>query len=145
MEIKEQAEKLQKRVKKYILCAIDSEGYPTAKAVLPSKDREHLGDLFFVTNTNSNYVRDILKNSKASVYFFNPILFKGCLLKGEMTICNDRAVKAKLWKSSYKSAYPNPEQTYDDPDFCVLKFRAIHGRFYSMFKTFDFDLKTKSI
>lgn len=140
METRELAEKLLKRVKKFILCAVDSDGYPTAKAVLPSKSRKNLSKIFFVTNTHSNYVNNIVRNKKASVYFFSPILFKGCLLKGEMTVCNDLCIKAKLWKSSYKSAYPNSEQTYNDPDFCVLEFRAIHGRYYSMFKTSDFDM-----
>lgn len=140
MEIREQAERLLKRVKKFILCAIDSDGYPTAKAVLPSKSRDSLGRIFFVTNTHSNYVKNIIINNKASVYFFSPILFKGCLLKGEMKVCNDLSIKAKLWKNSYKGAYPNSEQTYNDPDFCVLEFRTIHGRYYSMFKTTDFDI-----
>lgn len=140
MEIREQAEKLLRGVKKFILCAVDSDGYPTAKAVLPSKSRESLNKIFFVTNTHSDYVKNIIRDNKASVYFFNPILFKGCLLKGEMMVCNDLSTKAKLWKNSYKSAYPNPEQTYNDPDFCVLEFRAIHGRYYSMFKTADFDI-----
>lgn len=140
MEIREQAEKLLKRVKKFILCAIDSDGYPTAKAVLPSKGRESLGRIFFVTNTHSNYVKDIIRNNKAGVYFFSPILFRGRLLKGEMTVCDDMSIKAKLWKNSYKGAYPNPEQTYNDPDFCVLEFRAIRERYYSLFKTTDFDI-----
>ncbi|BAL01661.1 hypothetical protein OBV_44620 [Oscillibacter valericigenes Sjm18-20] len=140
MEIREQAERLLRGVKKFILCAVDSDGYPTAKAVLPSKRRESLDKMFFVTNTHSDYVKNIIRDKKASVYFFNPILFKGCLLKGEMMVCNDLSIKAKLWKNSYKSAYPNSEQTYNDPDFCVLEFRAIHGRYYSMFKTADFDI-----
>lgn len=134
------AEKMLKRSNKFILCAIDSDGYPTAKAVLSSKNKEGLNKIFFVTNTHSNYVNNIIRNGKASVYFFHSIFFKGCLLKGEMTVCNDLSIKAKLWKKSYKSAYPNPEQTYNDPDFCVLEFRARQGRYYSMFKTTDFDI-----
>ena len=140
MEIRNQAQKLFKKVRKFILCSIDQEGFPKAKAVLPPKIRDNLDKIYFVTNTNSNYVRDITRNNKASVYFFNPILYKGCLLKGEMSVCNDIDIKAKLWKNSYKCAYPEPEKTFNDPDFCVLEFRATKGRYYSMLKTTDFDI-----
>lgn len=140
MEIRGQAELLLKKTRKFILCAIDSDGYPIAKAVLPSKSRDNLEKIFFVTNTHSNYVKNIIRNNKASVYFFSPIFFKGCLLKGEMTVCNDLSIKTRLWKNSYKGAYPNPGQTYNDPDFCVLEFRAVYGRYYSMFKTTNFDI-----
>ena len=140
METREQAEKLLKKVKKFILCAIDNDGYPTAKAVLPSKGKKSLDKIYFVTNTNSKYVKNIMENDKTSVYFFNPILFSGCLVKGKMTVCDDVSIKEKLWKSSYKSAYPNPKQTFRDPDFCVLEFSATKGRYYRMFKTTDFEI-----
>lgn len=140
METRERAENLLKKVKKFILCAIDDDGYPTAKAVLPSKGKKSLERMFFVTNTNSNYVNNIVRNNKTSVYFFNPIFYKGCLIKGEMSVCNDLSIKEQLWKDSYKCAYPNPEQTYKDPDFCVLEFRAKSGRYYNMFNTTNFDI-----
>lgn len=140
MEIREQAQKLLKKVRKFILCAVDEDGFPTAKAVLPSKMRDSLEKIYFVTNTNSNYVRDITRNNKASVYFFNPIFYKGCLLKGEMSVCNDTDIKSKLWKDSYKYAYPEPDKKFNDPDFCVLEFRASKGRYYSMLKKTDFDI-----
>ena len=138
-EILQKASILYKRVRKFILCGIDDDGYPTAKAVLPSNNRDSISEMYFVTNTASNYVRQIEKNSKASVYFFNPVLFKGCLLKGTMEVCNDMATKEKLWKNSYAPAYPQgKELKYQDPDFCVLKFTPKCGRYYFMFKKYDF-------
>lgn len=137
---KQQAEKLYKNVKKLVVCATDSEGYPTAKAVLPAKIRENLKEVYIVTNTHSQFVTDILRDNKSSVYFFDPIMFKGCLLKGTTEIVSDIKVKESLWKNGYKGAYPEPEKTFNDPDFCVLKFTAQTGRFYYMFKQYNFEI-----
>lgn len=140
MNTKEKAEALLKKAKKFILCGIDAQGYPTAKAVLPSKERDSLAGMYFVTNTGSNYVGQIKANDKASVYFFSSVFYKGCLLKGKMETCDDETVKARLWKNSYKGAYPEPDKKYLDPDFCVLKFTPESGRYYSFFKTSEFEI-----
>lgn len=94
--------------------------------------------MYFVTNTHSNYVKAISNNRKAGVYFYNSLLYQGCLLNREMIIVKDDKIKSALWKSSYKSAYPEPDKTFNDPDFCVLQFIPQKGRYYSMFKTTDF-------
>lgn len=137
-ELYKKINSLFKRVRNFILCGIDESGYPTAKAVLPCKKRKDIKNIYFVTNTNSNFVRQISENSKSSVYFFSPLMFQGCLLKGSMKIVEDISIKKDLWKNSYKCAYPNPELTYNDPDFCVLKFTPIKGRYYYNFKKYDF-------
>ena len=141
-EILNKVSSMYRKAKRFILCAVDNEGFPTAKAVLPSKNRKSLDEMFFVTNTASKYVAQITKNNKASVYFFNGILYRGCLLKGIMEVCDDVAVKEALWKDSYACAYPEGKTLrYDDPDFCVLKFTPKKGRYYFMFKTYNFDVK----
>ena len=58
------------------------------------------------------------------------------MLKGNMEIVSDMEIKKKYWQNMFKDAYP--EKSYTDPDFCVLKFSAISGRFYSNFKLDDF-------
>ena len=133
---------LYKKVHKFILCGIDDDGYPTAKAVLPSDNRDSITEMYFATNTSSKYVDQIKKNDKSSVYFFDPIFFKGCLLKGRMEICEDMIIKEKLWKNGYQSAYPQgKELRFRDPDFCVLKFIPRSGRYYFMFKTQNFTVE----
>ena len=139
--ILENVNKLYRSVKKFILCGVDEDGFPTAKAVLPSKGRDTINEMFFVTNTASKYVEQIKSGSKTSVYFFDPIFYRGCLLKGAMTICEDMDIKRKLWKNSYQCAYPQGrELKYQDPDFCVLKFVSASGRYYAMFQKHDFVL-----
>jgi general stress protein 26 len=140
MDVKLKAEKMLRHARFFILCAVDAAGFPTAKAVLPSKRRSRFDDMYFVTNTHSDYVKNIQRDPKVSVYYYNALLFKGTLLKGTMEIIQDAAIKASVWKNSYKSAYPEPEKKYEDPDFCVLKFIPGSGRYYSLFKTADFDI-----
>jgi general stress protein 26 len=48
----------------------------------------------------------------------------------------DMEIKKKYWQNLFKDAYP--EKSYTDPDFCLLRFTTISGRFYSNFKLEDF-------
>ena len=136
---KEKAEKLHRKVNTFILTCVGEDGYPLTKAVVPGKHRESLNELFFCTNTSSKFTAAVAKNPKASVYFYiRKLIWKGCYLKGEMTIVTDMAIKQKYWQNAYKNAYA--EKSYTDPDFCVLKFTPRTGRFYRWYKLEDFEI-----
>ena len=136
----EKAERLHKKVNTFILSCVSEEGYPLTKAVVPGKHRESLRELYFCTNTSSKFVAAISKNPKASVYFYSRklIVWKGCYLKGEMEIVTDMSVKEKFWDNKYKGAYE--EQSFTDPDFCVLRFKPLSGRLYANFTIEDFEV-----
>ena len=137
MTAKEKAEKLHKKVNTFILTCVGEDGYPLTKAVVPGKHRESLGEMYFCTNTSSNFAAAIMKNPKACVYFYcRKLIWKGCMLTGDMEIVSDAAVKEKYWQNKFKSAYP--EKSPSDPDFCLLKFTPVSGRFYSWYKLEDF-------
>lgn len=137
MAAKEKAEKLFKSVNTFILGCVDAEGYPATKAVVPGKHRKTLSEMYFCTNTSSRFASSILSNPKASVYFFSrKLIWKGCSLKGTMEIVNDRNIKEEYWENKFKNAYP--EKAYTDPDFCVLKFTPVSGRYYAWYKIEDF-------
>ena len=140
MTAREQAESLYKKVNTFMLTCISSDGYPVTKAVVPGKHRESLKELFFCTNTSSNFVAEISKNPKSNVYFYSRkiIWFKGCLLKGNMEIVTDMGIKEKYWQNIFKNAYP--QKSFTDPDFCVLRFIPTSGRFYADFKSADFEI-----
>lgn len=55
-----------------------------------------------------------------------------------MLIVNDLDIKEKFWQRKFKNAYP--EKSYTDPDFCLLKFIAKSGRYYSWYKINDFEI-----
>lgn len=135
----EQAEKLYKSVNTFILSCMGDDGFPMTKAVMPGKYRESIRVMYFCTNTSSKFAAAIERNEKATVYFYSrKLIWKGCMLKGKMEIVNDMAEKEKFWQNKFKSAYA--EKSYTDPDFCLLKFTPISGRFYSWFKPSDFEL-----
>lgn len=137
MTVKEQAEKLYKSVNTFILSCVGEDGYPMTKAVVPGKFRESLKELYFCTNTSSRFAGAIAVRGNASVYFFSrKLVWKGCLLTGKMGIVTDIALKEKYWQNKFKNAYA--EKSFTDPDFCLLKFTPVSGRFYSWYKPEDF-------
>jgi general stress protein 26 len=139
MTVREKAERLYKGVNTLILTCVGGDGYPMTKAVVPGKYRESLDELFFCTNTSSNFAAAVARDGKASVYFYMRfLLWKGCMLKGEMQIVTDMAVKKKYWQDKFRNAYP--EKSYTDPDFCVLRFVPASGRYYAMYRADDFTI-----
>jgi len=146
MTPKEKAERLHKKVNTFILSCVGEDGCPMTKAVVPGKHRESLGELYFATNTSSKFAKAISKNPKASVYFYSRKLifvWKGCYLKGDMEIVTDMALKEKFWENKYKAAYD--EQSYTDPDYCLIKFTPKSGRFYANFKLEDFKVNEHEV
>lgn len=137
MTVKDKAEKLYKSVNTFILSCVGEDGYPISKAVSSGKYRESLNELFFCTNTSSKFAKAIVANGNSSVYFYSrKLVWKGCLLMGQMEIITDMSLKEKYWQSKFKNAYA--ERSFTDPDFCLLRFTPISGRFYSWYKPEDF-------
>lgn len=137
--IKEHAGKLYKSVNTFILSCTGEDGFPLTKAVSCTKHRENIKEIYFCTNTSSNFAKLVAQNDKATVYFYSrKLVWKGCMLKGKMEIVQDKRLKEKYWQSKFKKAYA--EKSYTDPDFCLLKFTSNSGRFYSWFKPSDFEI-----
>jgi len=106
MTTKQKAEKLYKKVNTFILTCVGADGYPLSKAVVPGKYRELIDEMYFCTNTSSNFAAEISKNPKASVYFYTrKLIWKGCMLKGKMEIVSDMAIKEKYWQNKESGNY----------------------------------------
>lgn len=118
--------------------SVDEEGFPNMKAMLPPRKREGIKYIYFSTNTSSMRVSQFRENPKASVYFYDKRFFRGVMLKGTMEILEDSASKEMIWQNGDTMYYP---LGVTDPDYCVLKFTAASGRFYSNFKSEDFDIE----
>lgn len=116
---------------------IDDEGYPVTKAMLRPRERIGIKTIFFSTNTSSNKVGCYKKNNKASVYFINKRFFRGVSLIGTMEVLETDEAKKRLWQFGDTMYY---KQGVTDPDYCVLKFTAVRGRYYSNFKSVDFEI-----
>jgi general stress protein 26 len=121
-----------------IISSVDEDGFPNAKAMLPPRKREGIKHIFFTTNTSSMRVRQYLNNPKACVYFFDKRFYKGVMLRGIMEVLQDKATKEMIWKPGDEMYYP---KGVTDPDYCVLRFTAQNGRYYSNFKSENFEVE----
>ncbi len=115
--------------------SVDEKGFPNMKAMLPTRKRVGIKEVYFHTNTSSMRVKQYLANPKASIYFFDKRFFRGVMLKGTIEVLTDSKSKEELWREGDEMYYP---KGVTDPDYCVLKFTAQNGRYYCNFKSEDF-------
>jgi general stress protein 26 len=120
-----------------IISSVDETGFPNTKAMLPPRKRDGMKQFYFTTNTSSMRVSQFKANAKACVYFYDSRLFKGVMLKGTMEVLQDSRSKKMIWKDGDEMYY---SKGVTDPDYCVLKFTAQSARFYSNFKSDNFEL-----
>jgi general stress protein 26 len=128
---------LHKKVKRFFIGSVDGDGFPNIKAVLPVNKRNSVAEIYFSTNTSSRHVAQYRANPKACVYFFDPLLFRGVMLKGMIEVCEDSATKERFWNKGDTKYYP---KGVSDPDYCILRFRTQTGRYYAGFKSEDFSV-----
>lgn len=120
------------------LGSVDQDGFPNIKAMLQPRKREGIRTFYFTTNTSSMRVAQFRKSDHACIYFCDRRFFKGVMLKGTVEVLTDPASKEMIWLPGDTMYY---KEGVTDPDYCVLKFTAFSGRYYSAFKSEDFNVK----
>lgn len=121
-----------------ILAYIDAEGFPVSRAMLAPRAREGIRTFWFTTNTSSQKISSYRNNPKGSIYFVDKRFFRGVCLKGTMEVLETKEAKEMIWQEGDTMYYP---LGVEDPDYCVLKFTAEKGRYYSKFNSEDFDIE----
>ncbi|MFA9377978.1 MAG: pyridoxamine 5'-phosphate oxidase family protein [Lachnotalea sp.] len=119
------------------ISSIDEEGYPNTKAMLPPRIRYGIREFYFTTNTSSMRVEQYRQNEKASIYFYDKRFFRGVMLKGIIEVLEDSKSKELIWQEGDTVYY---SKGVTDPDYCVLHFIALSGRFYSNFSSENFEV-----
>lgn len=117
------------------IASIAADGFPNMKAMLPPRKREGIKTFYFTTNTSSMRVAQYRANNRACIYFCDKRFFRGVMLIGTMEVLTDSASKEMIWQEGDTMYYP---EGVTDPDYCVLRFTATSGRYYSNFKSEDF-------
>ncbi|MCI7303238.1 MULTISPECIES: pyridoxamine 5'-phosphate oxidase family protein [Anaerovoracaceae] len=117
------------------ISSIDKDGYPNTKAMLAPRKREGIQVFYFTSNTSSMRAAQYRENPKACIYFCDRRFFRGVMLRGTMEVLEDAESKEMIWQEGDTMYYP---LGVTDPDYCVLKFTAEDGRYYSNFKSEDF-------
>lgn len=120
------------------ISSVDEDGFPNTKAMLPPRIREGIKTFYFTTNTSSMRVAQYKTNSKACLYFCDKRFFRGVMLIGTVEVLEDSKTKQLIWQDGDTMYYA---KGVDDPDYCVLRFTAFKGRFYSKFKSESFDVE----
>ncbi len=118
-----------------VIGSVDQEGFPNAKAMLKPRKRVGIKEIYFSTNTSSMRVSQFRENPKSCLYFFDRRFFRGVMLRGTMEVLTGQEVKKEIWQEGDEMYYP---EGVTDPDYCVLKFKAQDGRYYSNFESEDF-------
>ncbi len=119
------------------IASISEDGFPNMKAMLPPRKRKGIKEFWFSTNTFSMRVAQYRRNPNASIYFCDKRFFRGIMLLGTMEVLEDAESKQMLWQEGDTMYYP---KGVTDPDYCVLKFTTIKGRYYSNFHSEDFEI-----
>lgn len=73
------------------------------------------------------HVQRLLKNDRACLYFDDCQSFEGVCFTGKTIVHFEQEYKELLWNEGDERYYP---QGVGDEDYCVLEFRADHGRYY---------------
>jgi general stress protein 26 len=120
-----------------IIGSVDEAGFPNAKAMLPPRKRSGIEHIYFTTNLSSMRVKQYADNPKACVYFFDKRFYRGVMLRGTMKVLKDSKSKKMIWRDGDEMYYT---EGVTDRDYCVLKFTAVNGRYYSKFKSEDFEV-----
>lgn len=121
-----------------IVSYVDDQGFPISKAMLAPREREGIKVFWFTTNTSSNKVKFFKENPKASIYFVDKRFFRGVSLVGTMEVFETAEAKERIWREGDTMYYP---EGVTDPDYCVLRFTAETGRYYSNFNSEDFKIQ----
>lgn len=119
------------------ISSVDGDGFPNTKAMLPPRYREGIRIFYFTTNTSSMRVGQYRINPKACIYFCDKRFFRGVMLTGTVAVLEDAETKEMIWREGDTQYY---SLGVTDPDYCVLKFTAGKGRYYSNFSSQDFPI-----
>ena len=121
------------------LSSIDEQGFPNTKAMLPPRERNGIKTFYFTSNTSSMRAAQWRANPKACLYFCDPRFFRGAMLIGTVEVLENPEYKERIWREGDTMYYPGG---VTDSDYCVLRFTAVRGRYYSSFKSEWFEIES---
>ena len=120
------------------ISSVDEDGYPNTKAMLSPVKREGIKTFYWHTNSPSMRVKQYKNNPKSCIYFYDKRFFREVMLKGRMEVLDDKEIRQEIWKDEFSIYY---KDGVDGGDFIILRFTAERGRYYSNFKSEDFEIE----
>jgi general stress protein 26 len=123
--LKEVAKEIIVASKNCTLITVDSTGVANARAMDPFLPNEDF-TIFMATNPKSAKVKEIQKNSKTTLYYFDAKTVGYVTLQGNSEIVNTKIEKEKYWKNEWKNFYKNRTT-----DYVLIKFTPNKGNIIS--------------
>ncbi|HOM02626.1 MAG TPA: pyridoxamine 5'-phosphate oxidase family protein [Acetivibrio sp.] len=136
-ELKKEAYELVQNAKIAYVSSVNSDGFPTIKAML-ALHHDGMTTHYFSTHLTSRRAAQFKQNPKASIYFCDDVEFKGLMLTGTVEVCTDRYHKELLWREGFEMYYP---KGVEDDNYCVLKFTAEYGNYYHKLVNHSFGME----
>ena len=98
---------------------IDENEYPSA-SVVSLQNPETITELYLTTTMDSNKVRRLQKNNKASINCYTTM--NNITLVGEAEIFFDEETKNKYWQNWVSLGCDIYPDGVTDPNYCIIKF-----------------------
>ncbi len=93
------------------LITLDSAGRPSVRTMDPFAPDENMV-VWLATNPRSRKVREIRRNPRVTLYYFNRDAQEYVTIHGRARLVNDPKLKERWWKDEWKSFYPDRAKDY---------------------------------
>jgi len=111
------------------LITLDENNQPRARIMEPFPPEENM-TIWLATNPKSRKVKQLKKNSKATLQYFDKNNLGYVSLMGNAYLIDDEKIKQKYWRDSWASFYANQKEAYLLIKFIPNKLEVIstkHG------------------
>jgi general stress protein 26 len=117
-----------------MLANMDLDGYPHVRAMIKIEN-EGLDTIWMITNTSSDKIAQLEKDTRACLYFVDLEKWMGLTLVGAIEMLRDEESRKRCWREGFEKYYP---RGVDDPDYTVLRFTTSWGKYYHGLKKYRF-------
>ena len=118
-ELFEKANELIKTFKYASFGVVDENGYPSVSAV-SLQNPENISELYFTTTIDSNKVKRLQKNNKASINCYTDM--NNITLVGDAEIFSDQETKSRYWQNWVERGADVYPGGVSDPTYCFIRF-----------------------
>jgi len=115
----EKANEMIKTFKYASFGVIDESGYPSVSAI-SLQNPDNISELYFTTTMDSNKVKRLQKNNKASINCYTSM--NNITLVGEAEIFSDQETKSKYWQDWVELGSDIYSSGVSDPNYCFVRF-----------------------
>jgi len=109
------------------LVTIDSAGYPHARTMDPFAPEDDM-TIWLGTNKDSRKVREIHRNQRVALYYFDPGATGYVMIQGNAKLVFDPPLMEKYWKEEWKGFYKDKVNDYALIKITPIKLEIISYR-----------------